>query len=79
MLDNVVEQLATRHILHDHEDVCRRHHDLVQPDDVRMTEPIQVQDLAPNLVHHVQRLDLAAVHDLHGNAMTTRVRSDCNY
>mmetsp|Transcript_7285 Transcript_7285/g.26071 ORF Transcript_7285/g.26071 Transcript_7285/m.26071 type:complete len:273 (+) Transcript_7285:1135-1953(+) len=65
LLDNVVEELAAGRVLRHHEDVRRRADDLVQLDDVRVPEALQVLDLAPHLLIHVKRANLVAVQDLH--------------
>ena len=67
VLDDVVEELSARHIFHDHEDVGGRGDDLVQLDDVRVPEQLEVHDLPPDLAHHVQALDLLPVQDLDGH------------
>ena len=54
VLDNVVEELATRHVLHDHEDVTRRVYHLVQLYDVRVSEELEILYLATNLSDHVK-------------------------
>ena len=45
----------------------RREQHLVELDDVRMSEELQILDLPPDLAHHVQVLDLLPVEDLDRN------------
>ena len=45
----------------------RREQHLVELDDVRMSEELQILDLPPDLAHHIQVLDLLPVEDLDGN------------
>ena len=73
VLDDMIEQLAARHILHDHEDVRGRVDHLVELDDVRVSEELEVLDLATDLSDHVKRLDLVAVEDLYGHCVTCQL------
>lgn len=61
IVDDVIEQLATADVLHDHKDVGRRRDDLVQLDDVRMAEELQILDFTPDLAHHIETLDLLTI------------------
>ena len=51
----------------------RREQHLVELDDVRMSEELQILDLPPNLAHHVQVLDLLPVEDLDGNLVASQL------
>lgn len=64
LLDNVVEELAAGHKLHDHEDVGGGRNDLIQFDYVRMAEELQVLNLPANLSDHIQALDLLPIENL---------------
>lgn len=73
MLDNVVEKLSARNILHHHEDVRRRGDHLVELDDVRVAEELQILNLAPDLPHDVKRLDLLSVEDFDGDLVASHL------
>ena len=70
MLDNVVKELSSGDIFHDHEDVGRSGNDLVQLDYVRVAEQLQVLDLPANLSNHVQGLDLLPIQNFHSNLVS---------
>lgn len=78
VLDDVVEQLSARDVLHDHEDVGRGGDDLVQLDDVWVTEQLEVLDLSSDLADHVEALDLLSVQDFDGHFVPRYlVEPDC--
>ena len=58
VLDDVVKQFPARDVLHYHEDVRGGADDLVQLDDVGMTEQLQVLDFSSDLSDNVKILDL---------------------
>lgn len=70
VLDDIIKELSTRHIFHDHENVGRGGDHLIQLDDMRMIEELQVLNLAPNLAHHIQALDLLTIQNLHRHFVT---------
>lgn len=53
MLDDIIEQLPSAHILHNHEDISRSRYHLIQFDDVRMPEQFQVLYLSPDFADDV--------------------------
>ena len=67
MLDNVVKQLSAGDVFHDHKNVGGCGDDLVELDDVGVTEQLQVLNLPPDLSHHVKALDLLTVQNFHGH------------
>ena len=67
VLDNVIEELAARHVLHHHENVTGRVDHLIELDDVRVAEELEILYLAAYLADHVERLDLVAVEYLDGD------------
>jgi hypothetical protein len=71
LLHNVVKQLPARHELNHHENVRGRVDDLVQADNVRVGEALEVGDLAPHLAAHLQLHDLGAVEDLDGHIVAS--------
>ena len=70
VLDNIIEELPARDVLHDHEDVGGSGDDLVQLDYVRVAEKLQVLDFPANLSHHVQGLDLLPIQNFHSNLVS---------
>lgn len=84
LLYNVVEELTTRHELHDHEDVGGRADNLIQLDDVRMSEELEILDFTSNLADHIETLDLLPIEDLDGdlvfrdNVLTDLDFSECS-
>ncbi len=64
---DVVEELATRNIFHDHENVGWCGNYLVQFDDVGMSEQFQILDFPANLANHIQTFDLLSIEDFYGN------------
>ena len=61
MLDNVVKQLSTTHILHHHEDVSGGADHLVQLDNVWVSEQFQILNFSPDLSNYIQVLNLLPV------------------
>ena len=51
----------------------RREQHLVELDDVRMSEELQILDLPSDLAHHIQVLDLLPVEDLDGNLVARQL------
>lgn len=64
MLNDVVKELSARDVFHDHEDVGGCADDLVQFDDVRVSEKFEILNLTPDLAHNVQVFYLLSVQDL---------------
>ena len=54
LLTNIVKQLPSGDVLHDHEDVSGCGDDLVEFDDVRVTEQLQDLDLPADLLCHIK-------------------------
>ena len=51
----------------------RREQHLVELDDVRMSEELQILDLPSDLAHHIQVLDLLPVEDLDSNLVPSQL------
>ena len=66
-LHDIIEQFAGLDVLHDHVDVRRGLHHLVETDDVGVHEETQDLDLPTDFFLHVHRFDLLAVEDLNGD------------
>ena len=66
LVDDVFEQLLPG-VFDDHDDIRRRRDDLVQFDDMGVSEDFEVLDLSFDSGGHVHVLDLATVDDLHGD------------
>lgn len=64
LFNNVIEELCAS-ILHDHDDVGRRCNDLVQFDNVGMSQQLEVLDFPADPTDHVQHGDPAPVDDFH--------------
>lgn len=64
---DVIEQLASADIFHDHENIGWGGYHLVQFDYVRMSEQLQVLNFATNFSDHIQALDLLTIQDFNGH------------
>ena len=77
LVDDILEQLLPG-IFYHHDNVRGRGDDLVEFDDVRMSQDFEVLDLTFYAGGHVHVLDLAAVDDLHGDLVAChRVCGHC--
>ena len=75
VLDNVIEEFAAGHILHDHENVGRRADHLVKFDDVRMSKQLQVLNLTPNLTDYIEIFDFLPVQNFDGHLIAGALMS----
>ena len=67
VLNDVVEEFSAGDVFHHHEDVGGRGDDLIELNDVRMSEQLQVLNFPPDFSHHVQVFDFLPVEDLDGH------------
>lgn len=76
---NVIEQLVTRVFDH-HDDVRRGRYHLVQLDDVRMSQHLEILNLPLDAIRHVHVLNLLLAQDLHGHFVTRdAMRGDLDF
>lgn len=76
LVDNVIEELATC-VFNDHDDISWSSDDLVELDDMRVSEDLEVLDFSLDSRGHVHVLNLSAVDDLHCDLVASdRVCSD---
>ena len=62
--DDVVEELAARHVFVNKKDICWRVNDLIQPNNVWMSAEMQNINFSLHLFIHSKLLDLGLVEDL---------------
>ena len=67
--EQIIRQ-STWDIFHDEEDVGRRRYDLIELDDVWMTEEFHIFNFSSNFGHAILRLDSLSVNHFHGHVMT---------
>ena len=70
MLDDVVEQLPTGDVLHDHEDVSGRGDHLVKLDNVGMSKQLQNLNLSVDFFSNVHFLYFFSVQYFYGHFMS---------
>uniref|UniRef100_A0A6B0VAV0 Uncharacterized protein n=1 Tax=Ixodes ricinus TaxID=34613 RepID=A0A6B0VAV0_IXORI len=73
MLDDVIKEFTTAHILHDHENVGGCADDLVQFDDMRVPEELEVLYFTADLAHDIEILYLLPVQYLHCNLVARQL------
>ena len=69
----MIEQLATRHILHDHKNITGRIYNLVQFDNVRMAKQLQVLYLAAYFADHVERFYFVSIQNLNSDRVSSEL------
>lgn len=67
MFDDVVEQLAATYVFHNHEDISWSRNNLIEFDDMRVPEQLEVLNFPANLAHDIEALDFLPIQDLDGD------------
>lgn len=72
VLDDVVEEFALFHELHDEEELFRRFDDLVKLDDVRVPDQLQNMNFTRHTFHVCDLSNLAFFEDFYGYILVGR-------
>lgn len=70
MPDDIVKELSSGYILHDHKDIGGGGDDLVELNDMGMAKEFQVLNLSSDFPHNVQTLNLLTIQDFDSNLVT---------